>query len=152
MYTSLKIAKTHYMYTEITCKHNYALRLQNMANISKIWKVYGNNRDEDGAMGNGCQPTGASEKWGDLGGSKGGTDWDGHEKEKVGMVRGRLKKRWNRKHQEDLGCDGKTLLEGTRKPGRSGRNGPLSFFLSLQSAALRVCAIIDRVERSTTLV
>ena len=28
----------------------------------------------------------------------------------------------------------------------------LSFFLSVQSAALRVCAIIDRVERSTILV
>ena len=35
---------------------------------------------------------------GDIGGSQGGTDSDGREKEKVGMVRARENKRWNRKH------------------------------------------------------
>ena len=39
---------------------------------------------EDCVMGNGCEPIGTSEKLGDLGGSKGGTDCDGHEKD--GMV------------------------------------------------------------------
>ena len=38
------------------------------------------------------------EKLGDLGRSKGGTDSDGYEKEKAGMVWPRQKKRRNRKH------------------------------------------------------
>ena len=49
--------------------------------------MYGNNRDENGTMDNGGEPVGTPEKLGDLGGSKGGTDSDGHEKAKVGMVR-----------------------------------------------------------------
>ena len=44
-------------------------------------------------MRNECEPTGTCEKLGDLGGSKGGTDCDGNEKEKAGMVRTRVKKR-----------------------------------------------------------
>ena len=36
-------------------------------------------------MGNGCEPTGTSEKLRDLSGSKDGTDCDGHEMKKVGM-------------------------------------------------------------------
>ena len=64
-----------------------ALRLRDMANVSQRWKVYGNNRDENGAMGNGSEPIRTPEKLGDLRGSKGGTDSDGHEKEKVGMGR-----------------------------------------------------------------
>ena len=43
----------------------------------------------DGAMGNVGEPIGTPEKWGNLGGSKVGTDSDGYEKEKVGMVRAR---------------------------------------------------------------
>ena len=34
----------------------------------------------------GCVPTGTSDKLGVLGGSKGGTDCDSYEKEKVGMA------------------------------------------------------------------
>ena len=45
------------------------------------------NRDENGAMGNGGEPVRTPEKLGDLGGSKSGTDSDGYEKEKAGMVR-----------------------------------------------------------------
>ena len=56
-----------------------------MANVSKRLKAYGNNRDEDGAMGNWREPSGTSEKRVDLGGSKGGTDSDGLERKKVGM-------------------------------------------------------------------
>ena len=40
-------------------------------------------------MCNGCAPTGTSEKLGDIGGSKGGTDSDGHYK--GGIVRARGK-------------------------------------------------------------
>ena len=43
-------------------------------------------------MGSGCEPRGTSEKF-DLGGSKGGTDIDSHEKEKVRMVWTHEKKR-----------------------------------------------------------
>ena len=46
-------------------------------------KAY-DNRDENGAMGNGCEAVGKPEKLGDLGGSKDGIDSDGHEK--AGMV------------------------------------------------------------------
>ena len=49
--------------------------------------AYGNNRDENGAM-----PVRTPEKLGDLARSKGGTDSDGYEKEKVGMVRARQEK------------------------------------------------------------
>ena len=53
--------------------------------------IHGNNRDENSAMGN--RPVVRTpEKLGDLGGSKGGTDCDGHEKEKAGMVWARQKK------------------------------------------------------------
>ena len=41
-----------------------------------------NNRDGDGVMGNGCEPSGTSEKLGELGGSKGGTDEHVDDKEK----------------------------------------------------------------------
>ena len=44
-------------------------------------------------MGNGGGPVRTQEKRGDHGGSKGGTDSDGYEKEKAGMVRARQKKR-----------------------------------------------------------
>ena len=52
----------------------------------------GNNWDEDGAMGNGCEPKGTFQKLGDIGKSTDGTDCDGAEKEKVGTVRPRDKK------------------------------------------------------------
>ena len=57
---------------------------QQVSNI--IW-VYAN-----GAMCNGGAPVGTSEKR-DLGGSKGGIDSDGYEKENAGTVRVRQKKR-----------------------------------------------------------
>ena len=50
---------------------------------------YGNNRYEDGVMSNGGEPTATSKKRGDLWICKGGTDSDGYEKEKDGMVRAR---------------------------------------------------------------
>ena len=40
-------------------------------------------------MGNGGELVGTPEKLGDLGGGKGGTDSDSHEKAKSGMVRAR---------------------------------------------------------------
>ena len=40
--------------------------------------------------GQGGEPVKPPEKLGDLGGSEGGTDSDGYEKEKAGMVRARL--------------------------------------------------------------
>ena len=55
--------------------------------------IHGNNRDEDGPMGNVRESTVTSQKLGELGGSKGGTDCHVHEKEKVGMVRATEKKR-----------------------------------------------------------
>ena len=48
-------------------------------------------------MCNGCEPTGTSEKWGDIEGSKGGSDCN--DREKVGMVWARRKKRQTRKPQ-----------------------------------------------------
>ena len=54
-------------------------------------KANGSYIHEDGAMDNESEPTGIPKEW-DLGGSKGGIDSDGHENEKVGMVRGREKK------------------------------------------------------------
>ena len=81
-----------------------ALRLLNMANVSQRWKSYGNNRDENGAIGNGGEPVRTAEKWRYIVGSKGGTDSDGREKAKVGMVRTRYyKKRWNTKHPSSWG-------------------------------------------------
>ena len=62
-----------------------------MANVSQGRKAYGNNRDENGAMGNGREPVRTPEKLGDLGRSKGGSDGDGYEMEKAGLV-------WTRKH------------------------------------------------------
>ena len=74
------------------------------SNVSKICKAYVNNRDENCAMGNGCELVGTAEKLGDIGGSltgayssTDGTDSDGHAKENLGMVRARYKKRWNKK-------------------------------------------------------
>ena len=72
-------------------------------------------------------------KLGDFGGSKGGTDSGGREKERVRMVLARQKKRWNRQNElpkwgwrgrsleEDSGWDGRTPLESTWKSGRSVR-------------------------------
>ena len=42
-------------------------------------------------MGNGGEPVRTQEKRGDLGRGKGGTDSDGYETEKAGMVRARKK-------------------------------------------------------------
>ena len=64
-----------------------------MANVSQILKAYGNNIDENGAIGNGDEPVRTQEKRGDLGRSKGGTDSDGYVTETAGMVRARQKKR-----------------------------------------------------------
>ena len=50
-------------------------------------------------MGNGGEPVRTQEKCVDLGGSKGGTDSNGYEKEKAGVVWPRQKKRRNREHQ-----------------------------------------------------
>ena len=50
---------------------------------------------------------------GELGGSKGGTDNDGHEK-KVGMVQAREKKIRSRKHQNIV----EMKMEGKRPRGR----------------------------------
>ena len=44
-------------------------------------------------MGNGGKPVRTPEKVGDLGGSKGGTDREGCEKEKAGMDRARQKQK-----------------------------------------------------------
>ena len=52
-------------------------------------ETYGKDRDENYAMGNGCEPTRTLQKLGYLRGSKDETDSDGHEKEKVRMVRAR---------------------------------------------------------------
>ena len=46
----------------------------------------------------GGEPVRRPEQLGDLWRSKGGTDSDGYEKEKAGMVRARQKRRWNWKH------------------------------------------------------
>ena len=43
--------------------------------------------------GGGVEPVRTPEKLGDLGRSKGGTDRDGYEEERAGMVRARQKKR-----------------------------------------------------------
>ena len=59
--------------------------------------IYGNNRDDNGAMGNGSEPVRTPEEWGNLGGSESGTDSDGYEK--AGVVWPRQKKRRNREHQ-----------------------------------------------------
>ena len=75
---------------------DFPLRMRNMANVSQRRNAHGNNRDENGAMGNGGEPVRTPEKWGDPGKSKGGSD--GYETEKAGMVRTRQKKRWNWKH------------------------------------------------------
>ena len=64
-----------------------------MTNVSQRLKAYGNNRDENGAMGNSGEPVRKQEKLGDLGRSKGGTDSDGYETEKAGIVWARQKKR-----------------------------------------------------------
>ena len=64
-----------------------------MTNVSNKCKSNGNNRYWDGAMGNGCEPSGTSEKLEDFGGSRGGTDCDGHEKEMGGMFQAFEKKR-----------------------------------------------------------
>ena len=61
-------------------------------------KSVGKNRDENGAMGNGREPVRPPEKWGNLGRSKGGSDSDGYETNKAGMVWTRQKERWNWKH------------------------------------------------------
>ena len=112
--------------------------MRNMANVSQGRKAYGNNRDENGAMGNGREPVRTPEQWGNLGRSKGGSDSDSYETEKAGMVWTRQKERWNWKTSEQLqkwrwrgsaleddqSCDGKILSEGTWKPGKSRRNGP----------------------------
>ena len=66
--------------------------MRNIANVSQRLKVYGNNRDENGAMGNGGEAVRTQEKRGDLGRSKGGTDSDGYETETAVMVRARQKK------------------------------------------------------------
>ena len=66
-----------------------------MVNVSKRWKAYGNNRDEDGAMGNGLWIM-------NLGGSEGGSDSDSHEMEKVGMVWTRQKNEKKEKTSEQL--------------------------------------------------
>ena len=76
-----------------------------MANVSQTWKAYGNNRDENGAMGNGGEPVRTPEEWENIGGSKLGTDSDGYEKEKAGMVRARQKKRWYWKHPSSCGIE-----------------------------------------------
>ena len=65
-------------------------------------KVPTNNRDENGAMGNGGEPVRTPEGWGNLGGSESGTDSDGYEKEKAGVVWPRQEKRRNREQQS--GC------------------------------------------------
>ena len=44
-------------------------------------------------MGNGGEPVRTQEKLGDIGRGKGGTDSDGYETEKAGMVRACQKKR-----------------------------------------------------------
>ena len=62
-----------------------------MANVSRRLNSHGNNRHEHGTMSNGTSDT-----LRDLGGSKSGTDSDGHEKEMVGMVQARKPKRRNR--------------------------------------------------------
>ena len=64
-----------------------------MANVSQRWKTYGNNRDENRAMGNGGELVRTQEKLGDLGRSKGGNDSDDYETETSGMVRADQKKR-----------------------------------------------------------
>ena len=64
-----------------------------MANVSQILKAYGNNRDENGTVGNGGDHVRTQENRGDIGRSKGGTDSDGYVTEKAGMVRARQKKR-----------------------------------------------------------
>ena len=51
-----------------------------------------NNR-ADGGRGNGRRSTGTRQNWGGIGGNKGGTDWDGSEKERVGVVWARERKR-----------------------------------------------------------
>ena len=50
-------------------------------------------KDEDVAMGNGGEPVRTPEKLGDLERGKGGSDGDGYETEKAGMVWTRQKKR-----------------------------------------------------------
>ena len=72
---------------------DFALRMRNMANVSQGRKAYGNNRDENGAMGNGREPVRTPEKRGNLGRSKDGSDSDGYETEKAGMVWTRQKER-----------------------------------------------------------
>ena len=72
-----------------------ALQLRNI--VSKWCAENGSNRDEEGTMSNGLSPL-EHRTW-DLGARNVGTDSDGHEKEKVGMVRQQEKKTWNRKHQ-----------------------------------------------------
>ena len=82
--------------------------------------VYGNNRDENGAIENGDEPVRTPEKRGDIGGSKGGIDSDGYEKDvkrrdeteniravvemkmEVKRPRGRPKLRWNDNVRMDL--------------------------------------------------
>ena len=54
---------------------------------------YINNRDENGAMYNGHEPTGTSDTRGDLTGSRGVTNRDGHGKEKVVKYREDMKQK-----------------------------------------------------------
>ena len=111
-----------------------------MANVSQRWKAYGNNRDENGAMGNGREPVRTPAKWGDLGRSKGGSDtvrlWEGEGWNGLDTSKGEVKLKTSEQLQkwrwrgsaleEDQSCDGKILSEGTWKPGKSRRNGPLT--------------------------
>ena len=53
-------------------------------------------------MGNGGEPVRTSEKLGDIGGSKGGTDSDCYEKEKAGMVRARQGEEMKQNTSEQL--------------------------------------------------
>ena len=82
--TSLKVIErnTHILILNKIIQHQW-LALWMIISRSGITKADLVLRDEDGVMGNGCEP-GISEKW-DLGGSKGGTDRYGHEK--VRLVR-----------------------------------------------------------------
>ena len=95
--------------------------------------------DEDGAMGNGGEPTGTSERWEYPRGSKGGTDrtsWEGECWNGSGTLNEEMKQktseqlskwRWRGSAlEEDRSWGGKTLSKMTWKPGTSGRNGPLT--------------------------
>ena len=57
--------------------------------------LYGNNIDENVAMGNGREPVRTQDKLGDIGRGNGGTDSNSYETEKAGMVRAHQTKRLN---------------------------------------------------------